>query len=132
MNTFDLITHHFADDGRIPNNPVLPLVLYRSGIHLAAVLFEHMAEVKLGHVPYRGTGPALTDLIGGHVSMYFSSLPAAVSIVKDGKAHWVDVVTGLRGSAGTEIVSPALTASDQVVVSGQVGLPEGASVTIRS
>jgi len=57
---------------------------------------------------------------------------ARVALVKDGKAHWVDVVTGLRGPAGTEIVSPALTTSDRIVVSGQVGLPEGAGVTIRS
>ena len=57
---------------------------------------------------------------------------ARVALVKDGKAHWVDVVIGLRGAAGTEIVSPALTTSDRVVVSGQVGLPEGASVTIGS
>jgi multidrug efflux pump subunit AcrA (membrane-fusion protein) len=57
---------------------------------------------------------------------------ARVALVKDGKAHWVDVVTGLRGAAGTEIVSPALSPSDSVVVSGQVGLPEGARVTTRS
>ena len=55
-----------------------------------------------------------------------------VALVKDGKAHWVDVVTGLRGDSGTEIKSPALSPSDQVVVSGQVGLPEGARLTIRS
>jgi uncharacterized protein YjlB len=35
MSSFDLVTHQFADDGRIPNNPVLPLVIYRAGIHLA-------------------------------------------------------------------------------------------------
>jgi multidrug efflux pump subunit AcrA (membrane-fusion protein) len=52
-----------------------------------------------------------------------------VAVVKDGRAHWVDVVTGLRGTAGTEIVSPPLSPSDSVVVSGQVGLPEGARVT---
>jgi multidrug efflux pump subunit AcrA (membrane-fusion protein) len=55
-----------------------------------------------------------------------------VALVKDGRAHWVDVVTGLRGAPGTQIVSPALSPSDSVVVSGQVGLPEGARVTIRS
>lgn len=55
-----------------------------------------------------------------------------VALVKDGRAHWVEVVTGLRGATGTEIVSPALSPSDSVVVSGQVGLPEGARVTIRS
>ena len=45
-----------------------------SGIHLGAVLFEQMADIKLTHVPYRGTAPALTDLIGGHVQIYFSSI----------------------------------------------------------
>jgi uncharacterized protein YjlB len=47
MNTSDLVTHHFADDGRIPNNPVLPLVLYRSGIHLAGTPYpEDLVEKK--------------------------------------------------------------------------------------
>src|SRR4051794_12834131 len=56
-----------------------------SGIHLGTVLFEMMADVKLTHVPYRGSSPALTDLIGGHVSLYFSSLPPAGGIVGAGK-----------------------------------------------
>jgi multidrug efflux pump subunit AcrA (membrane-fusion protein) len=55
-----------------------------------------------------------------------------VALVKDGRAHWVDVVTGLHGAAGTEIVSPPLSPTDSVVVSGQIGLPDGARVTIRS
>ena len=58
-----------------------------SGIHLGAVLFEQMADIKLTHVPYRGTAPALTDLIGGHVQMFFSSLPPAVSLAKEGKVR---------------------------------------------
>jgi tripartite-type tricarboxylate transporter receptor subunit TctC len=58
-----------------------------SGIHLGAVLFEQMAGIKLTHVPYRGTAPALTDLIGGHVQIFFSSLPPAVSLAKEGKVR---------------------------------------------
>jgi uncharacterized protein YjlB len=47
MNTSDLVTHHFADDGRIPNNPVLPLVIYRAGIHLAGTPYpEDLIEKK--------------------------------------------------------------------------------------
>ena len=47
MNTSDLVTHQFADDGRIPNNPVLPLVIYRSGIHLAGTPYpEDLVEKK--------------------------------------------------------------------------------------
>src|SRR3954469_13490009 len=68
-----------------------------SGIHLGTVLFELMAGVKLTHVPYRGTGPALTDLIGGHVSIYFSSLPSAVGIAADGKGRAL-AVTGAQRS----------------------------------
>src|SRR3954464_9416313 len=49
-----------------------------SGIHLGAELFATMAGVKLSHIPYKGSAPALTDLLGGHVSIYFSSLPPAI------------------------------------------------------
>ena len=49
-----------------------------SGIHLGTVLFEMMAGIAMTHIPYKGSGPALTDLIGGHVAIYFSSLPPAV------------------------------------------------------
>src|SRR5207248_10380379 len=69
-----------------------------SGIHLGWILFEMMADVKLTHVPYRGTGPALTDLLGGHVALYMSSLPSAIGIVRDGKVRAL-AVTGAKRSA---------------------------------
>jgi tripartite-type tricarboxylate transporter receptor subunit TctC len=69
-----------------------------SGIHLGWILFEMMADIKLTHVPYRGTGPALTDLLGGHVAMYMSSLPSALGIVRDGKVRAL-AVTGPKRSA---------------------------------
>jgi tripartite-type tricarboxylate transporter receptor subunit TctC len=47
----------------------------------------------LTHVPYKGTGPALTDLLGGHVAIYFSSLPPAIGLVKEGKLRAL-AVTG--------------------------------------
>jgi tripartite-type tricarboxylate transporter receptor subunit TctC len=68
-----------------------------SGIHLATVLFALTAGIDIVHVPYRGTGPALTDLLGGHVSMYFSSLPSAIGLVKEGKLRALGV-TGLKRS----------------------------------
>lgn len=52
-----------------------------------------------------------------------------IALVQDGRARWREVVTGLRGSAGTEIVTPPLAPGDVVIVGGQVGLPEGAAVT---
>src|SRR5262245_53877296 len=68
-----------------------------SGIHLGTVLFEMMAGIKLTHVPYRGSAPALTDLIGGHVSVYFSSLPPVGALVADGKVRAL-AVTGSKRS----------------------------------
>ena len=56
-----------------------------------------MADVKLTHVPYRGTAPALTDLIGGHVQIYFSSIPSAIGIAKEGKVRAL-AVTGPKRS----------------------------------
>jgi tripartite-type tricarboxylate transporter receptor subunit TctC len=64
-----------------------------SGIHLGAELFAYMAGIKLTHIPYQGSAPALTDLIGGHVSIYFSSLPPAIGLVQDGKVRAL-AVTG--------------------------------------
>ena len=64
-----------------------------SGIHLAAELFASMAGVKLAHVPYKGSGPALNDLLGGHVQIYFSSLPPAVGMRAEGKVRAL-AVTG--------------------------------------
>jgi len=68
-----------------------------SGIHLGTVLFEVMADVKLAHIPYRGSAPALTDLIGGHVSVYFSSLPPVGALVSEGKVRAL-AVTGSKRS----------------------------------
>jgi tripartite-type tricarboxylate transporter receptor subunit TctC len=68
-----------------------------SGIHLGTVLFAAAAGIELTHIPYRGTGPALTDLLGGRITMYFSSLPPAIGLVKDGKLRAL-AVTGLKRS----------------------------------
>lgn len=69
-----------------------------SGIHLAAVLFASLAGVELTHIPYKGTGPALNDLIGGHVGLYFSSLAPAISQVKDNKVRALAVTAGKRSA----------------------------------
>src|SRR5450755_800029 len=55
-----------------------------SGIHLGTELLAYMAGIKLTHIPYKGSAPALTDLLGGHVAIYFSSLPPALGLVQDG------------------------------------------------
>ena len=68
-----------------------------SGIHLGTVLFAERAGIEITHIPYKGSGPALTDLLGNHVSIYFSSLPPAIGLVKEGKLRALGV-TGLKRS----------------------------------
>jgi tripartite-type tricarboxylate transporter receptor subunit TctC len=67
-----------------------------SGIHLGTVYFASVADIDITHIPYKGSAPALTDLIGGHVSIYFSSLPPAIGLVKDGKVRAIAVTDTKR------------------------------------
>jgi tripartite-type tricarboxylate transporter receptor subunit TctC len=55
------------------------------GTHLAGELFKMQAGVNLTHVPYKGSGPAMTDLIGGQVQLMFADLPSATSQIRGGK-----------------------------------------------
>jgi len=68
-----------------------------TNIHLVGELFKNMAGVDIVHVPYKGSAPALTDLIGGSVAMMFDTIPSAVSHVKGGKLRALGV-TGARRS----------------------------------
>src|SRR6195256_5359591 len=67
-----------------------------SVIHLATELFDSMAGVKMNHIPYKGTGPALTDTIGGPTDVFFSSTATAMPHVKSGKLRAVAVTTSKR------------------------------------
>lgn len=61
--------------------------------HLAGEMFANLGKVKLTHVPYRGAGPALTDLLGGQVDMMFATAAAASPLVDSGKLRAVGVTT---------------------------------------
>jgi len=66
-----------------------------SPTHLGPELFASMAGIKLTHVPYKGTGLAISDLLGGHITMTFSSLLPAIGLVRDGKVRPI-AVTGAK------------------------------------
>jgi tripartite-type tricarboxylate transporter receptor subunit TctC len=78
-----------------------------SGIHLGTVLFAEMAGIELTHVPYRGSAPALTDLLGGHVQIYFSSLPPAIGLVKDGRLRALGVTSLIRSASFPDVPTVA-------------------------
>jgi tripartite-type tricarboxylate transporter receptor subunit TctC len=67
-----------------------------SGPHVAGELFKMISGVKMVHVPYRGTGPALTDLVGGQVQVYFDGLPTSIEQIKAGKLRPLAVTTAAR------------------------------------
>jgi tripartite-type tricarboxylate transporter receptor subunit TctC len=64
--------------------------------HLTAELFSSVTKTKMLHVPYRGTGPALNDLVAGHVDLIFMELSSAVKLNEAGKARILAVATDKR------------------------------------
>jgi tripartite-type tricarboxylate transporter receptor subunit TctC len=67
--------------------------------HLAAALFASMAGIKMTHVPYRGTAPALNDLMGGYIQLMFSDLGPALPLINGGKVRALAVTTKQRLTA---------------------------------
>jgi len=67
-----------------------------SVIHMATEYFDNMAGIKMNHIPYKGTGPALTDTIAGQVQVLFSSTATALPHVKGGKLKAIAVTTAKR------------------------------------
>jgi tripartite-type tricarboxylate transporter receptor subunit TctC len=67
--------------------------------HVAGELFKMMAGIDLAHVPYRGGGPALTDLIGGQVQVIFIAMVVSIEHVKAGKLRALAVTTAMRSEA---------------------------------
>jgi tripartite-type tricarboxylate transporter receptor subunit TctC len=67
--------------------------------HVSGELFKMMAEVNLVHVPYRGSGPALIDLLGGQVHVTFASMPSSIEYIRAGKLRALAVTTAARSPA---------------------------------
>jgi len=75
--------------------------------HLSAELLNSMAKIKLEHVPYKGTGPALTDLLGGPVQLMFNSAVAMLPQVRTGKLRALAVTSAKRLAALPEVPTVA-------------------------
>ena len=79
-----------------------PMAYASSGVgasnHLAAELLKKMAGIEMTHVPYKGSGPAITDLIGGQVPVFFDNEPSILPFIKQGKVRAL-AVTGKTRSA---------------------------------
>ena len=99
--------------------------------HLAGELFKMMADVKLVHVPYRGNGPALSDLLGGQVEVLFASLPSAIEFIKAGKLRAIAMTSAKRSDALPELptIGEYVQGYEMSAWFG-VGVPKGTPVDV--
>ena len=67
-----------------------------TSIHMSAEMFKMITGVDIVHVPYKGSGPALTDLMGGQVSVMWDNLPSSMPFIKSGKLRALAVTTTKR------------------------------------
>jgi tripartite-type tricarboxylate transporter receptor subunit TctC len=81
-----------------------------SGMHLGTELLAYMAGIRMTHIPYKGSGPALTDLVGGHVDVYLSSLAPAIGLVREGKVRALAVTGPTRSKALPDVPTVAESA----------------------
>jgi tripartite-type tricarboxylate transporter receptor subunit TctC len=72
-------------------------------VHVSGEMFKMMAGINMLHVPYRGSAPMLTDLLGGQVHVAFDILPASIEHIRSGKLHPLAVTTETRSEALPEV-----------------------------
>jgi tripartite-type tricarboxylate transporter receptor subunit TctC len=99
-----------------------------STAHIAGELFKMMTGTDLLHVPYRGSGPVLTDLMGGQVQMSFDNLPASLEHIRTGKLRALAVTTAQPSPALPNVPTvaefvPGYEASALVGIAGPANMP---------
>jgi tripartite-type tricarboxylate transporter receptor subunit TctC len=74
-----------------------------SAQHLAGALFEQVSKTDMMHVPYKGGGPAMLDVMGGQVPLFFANLASASGHIKNGKLRPIAVTSGKRSAALSDV-----------------------------
>ncbi|MFL5059854.1 MAG: tripartite tricarboxylate transporter substrate-binding protein [Xanthobacteraceae bacterium] len=108
-----------------------------STIHLAAEFFKTMAGVDILHVPYRGSGPALTDLIGGQVQIMFAPAANVLPLAKSGQLRALAVTSAKRSALAPELpalgeILPGYEAVGWYGLAVPAGTPKGAVVRLNA
>ena len=93
-----------------------------SGPHLGMELFMNMAGISMVHVPYKGAGQAMTDLISGQVQVFLNNFLAGMSMIKAGKLRALAVTSAKRSSAASELPTVVEAGVPGYVVTGWYGM----------
>ncbi len=97
-----------------------------TSVHMSGELFMYMTGCKMTHIPYKGAGPALTDLIGGQVHVLFDNLPSSIGHIKNGSIRAVAVTSAERTPAlpGIPTVAETVKGYEATAWFG-IGMPKG-------
>ena len=100
--------------------------------HLAAELLKREAKIDIGHVPYRGIGPAITDMVGGHIQMLVGDVPSLVPHVQSGSIRALAITSAARIAALPDVPTTAEAGYPSVNSDNWYGLvaPAGTSARI--
>lgn len=90
--------------------------------HIAAELFKDQAGVFITHIPYRGSGPALVDLIGGQVQMSFDTMPSVIGHIKNGRIKALAVASAKRNPQLPDLPTMAEAGLNGVEMSAWYGI----------
>jgi tripartite-type tricarboxylate transporter receptor subunit TctC len=118
MSIQDVIAYAKANPGKLNfGSPGIG-----SSPHLAGEFFKSLAHVDITHVPYKGSAPAITDLLGGQIQMIFSTVPAAASYVQGGQLRALAVTSAHRFAAYPDLPTVAEAGVTGFVVESWYGL----------
>lgn len=95
--------------------------------HMFGELFESLAQIDLMFVPYKGEGPAITDAMGGHISMVFSNLPTVLPVARSGRLRAIAVSSAKRVPSAPDIPTVAESGVPEYTANSWFGLyaPKG-------
>ena len=122
----DLVKYAKANPGKVSYGTPGPGTFH----HLNAEMFKSMFGLQLVHVPYKGSAPALTDLVAGHIQMMFCDVPPAKSLIESGKVRALGVTTAQRVAAVpnipplAEVGIPNYDASSWHTITTTAGVPK--------